>query len=114
MTDAAHRLAALYVTVFTSLDRIPRPMAITRLPLRETPWGPSEPERPCPVCGGWWRPWVGSTMPCHARCLLYEWAQDELADLKESEARIALRLGLKLTVVRASIQEALRRRKAKR
>jgi len=53
-------------------------------------------------------------MPCHARCLLYEWAQDELADLKESEARIALRLGLKLTVVRASIQEALRRRKAKR
>ena len=45
-------------------------MAIPRIPLRTDPWpiGAHAP-RPCPICGKHWRPWAGSVLPCHARCL---------------------------------------------
>lgn len=46
------------------------PLAVApRLPMRTEPWPRATPARDCPVCGTWWRPWTGSLLPCHTRCL---------------------------------------------
>lgn len=83
-----------------------------RLPLRETPWQGFDKFTTCPVCGGPWRPWEGSLLPCHAKCLLTEEAQDDLADeVGVTQADQAKRLGVSVAVIRASVDAALRRRK---
>lgn len=94
-------------------------MSNFRLPLRDEPWPVGDNGwHTCPVCGRPWRPWAGSLLPCHGKCLLTERAQDDLLDYAVDEsteplARIAERLGLTLAVVRSSIIAAKRRRRAR-
>ncbi len=92
-----------------------RDSTIFRMALREEPWAVGEhPYGPCPVCGVPWRPWPGSMLPCHAKCLLAQWAQDELLDSSTSVVDLAKRLGITASTVRASIYEARERRKGAR
>ena len=58
-------------------------MSHYRLPLRDEPWGAGVPYQDCPVCGEHWRPWCGSHLPCHAKCLL----TDEAAEIVRDPAR---------------------------
>lgn len=83
-----------------------------RMPLRAEPWPPGpHPFRPCPVCGVAWRPWCGSLLPCHGKCLLEPDDQDALLDeIGVTEHQQARRLGLTVSVIRANIADARRRR----
>ena len=87
-----------------------------RRPLLLEPWpvGVVTPARPCPVCGKEWRPWASSRLPCHGRCLLEEWAQDELLAVSRGPkwpgvATMATRLGVPTGVITAAIKAAKRR-----
>lgn len=83
-----------------------------RLPLRKEPWANFGGWTVCPVCLTLWRPWRGSYLPCHAKCLLTDEAQDELADeLGVGQAEQAERLGVTVAVIRASIAASLKRRR---
>lgn len=82
-----------------------------RIPLREEPWqSPEIGPRPCPVCGELWRPWVGSFLPCHARCLFTDEEQDALLEENATRAAQARRLGVTVSVIQAALSAARRRR----
>ena len=75
---------------------------VFRLPLRDKPWplGLHEP-RGCPVCGGYWKPWAGSRLPCHARCLFTDDARAVVRSDPRCDAEIARHYGVTMSVVRA-------------
>lgn len=82
-----------------------------RMALRDTPWPSTGQFIACPVCGESWRPWCGSRLPCHAKCVLTEAAQDALLDeYGVTQAEQAALLGVSVPVIRASVAAALRRR----
>jgi len=88
-------------------------MSDFRIPLRDQPWPYGEgrlPTTKCPICGDIWIPWAGSMLPCHARCLLTDDAQDRLLDEADTVLNQANKLGVSPSVVRASIFAARRRR----
>jgi hypothetical protein len=80
-----------------------------RLPMREEPWPQgSNAARPCPICGKHWRPWAGSRLPCHAKCL-YEPATlrmitEEVLSLADGMRTIARRMGLSYESLRSIVE----------
>jgi len=81
------------------------------LPLRKEPWGPGpHPRRRCPVCGRSWWPWAGSFLPCHGRCLFTSEEQDALLDDHRTESQLAADIGVTVSVLRASLTAARKRR----
>lgn len=82
--------------------------------LRKEPWpaleeGYYHPSMPCPVCGQLFRPWAGSYLPCHARCLMTEEEQDAMLYSNKSNKQLSQELGVTLSVIRASINQARQR-----
>lgn len=76
-----------------------------------TPWGRFEPTRPCPICGQPWSPWVGSRLPCHARCLLDDEAKLALMDLIATDPRatltaVAEAMGISISALRSALRHA--------
>lgn len=71
---------------------------------------------PCPICGKKWRPWEVSRLPCHAFCLLADDDQDDLLDLFDAAPPtvtvkgLASALGLTISIVRANLHAAGKRR----
>jgi hypothetical protein len=90
-------------------------MAIFNVPLRTSPWasGIYHGRHECPVCGKAWWPWAGSYLPCHARCLMTESAQDEILACPDTVGVIADRLGVSVAVIRASLRLAAARKEAR-
>jgi hypothetical protein len=83
-----------------------------KMELRSEPWGKGDYTfRICPVCAEKWRPWPNSLLPCHAKCLLTEAAQDELLDEDATATEQVRRLGLTIGTIRASLAAARRRRR---
>jgi hypothetical protein len=86
--------------------------AMPRVKLRETPWTRENGGgtwQPCPCCNKRWRPFVGSFLPCHARCL-YEPAT--AATIKAlylstslTEKQLADALGIAVPMLRAICRE---------
>lgn len=89
------------------------PIPTTRLPMRAEPWQSSE-RQVCPVCGGTWRPWVGSRLPCHARCLFDDenlgYFLEIAARPKVAIAELARHQGISLATARAIIRYGTERR----
>lgn len=56
------------------------------IPLRDDPTVGQGEFQQCPVCDGPWRPWAGSRLPCHARCLYAPADQDALLAICEAPA----------------------------
>lgn len=88
------------------------------MPMRKVPWDrflddlSAKNYRECPVCGGPWRPWHGSYLPCHAVCLVPPALQDELLDEQcVTVGEQAARLGVNEGTVRAAIAQARKRRR---
>ena len=52
-------------------------------------------------------------MPCHAKCLFTEEAQDKILRSKKTGTRLAKELGVTTSVIRAVIAEARKRKEAK-
>ena len=82
---------------------------LLRMPLRETPWPAGGGGNiKCPVCGNKWRPWAGSLLPCHARCLLTD-AGAELCHSVWNTTKpfkdIAEILGVPPSVVKSTLQD---------
>jgi hypothetical protein len=87
-------------------------LAILRLPLLKEPRPPGKaPERPCPICGERWRPAAGRVLPCHARCLFHEQAQDDILDGPDGPVVVARHLGVPVKVIDAAMTAARKRRK---
>jgi hypothetical protein len=81
-----------------------------RLPLRTDPWPvPREGRaaKECPICGMPWRPWKGSRLPCHGRCLLNESGIAQVMHLWKTSPgsliQIAEKLGVPASVVSATL-----------
>jgi len=73
-----------------------------RLARRWEPWAHEHcTPRPCPVCGKWWKPWPGSVLPCHGRCLWTEAAAVALIRDPRTQIQLARDLGVSISVVRA-------------
>lgn len=83
-----------------------------RMPLRSEPWPPgAHAPRECPVCWDYWRPWAGSYLPCHGRCLFTEDEQDALLDEDRTAKAQAQDHGVTQSVIRAALGAAMKRRK---
>lgn len=71
----------------------------------------------CPVCKRPWRPWSGTKLQSHAKCAFPPEMQDEILGLYEAFAcvgltmqRIADDLEVSISVVRANLEAARKRR----
>ena len=87
------------------LAQLPEP----RLPLRTEPWPVGAHHETCPVCSLPWRPFVGSRLPCHARCLFDTVARDHLVEIASSGAYrtqldLASDLGVSIGILRAVLE----------
>ncbi len=73
------------------------------MPMRAQPWpkGAAHPWRPCPVCGDRWRPWAGSLLPCHAKCMWTPEGAMMLFRDRRTETRLETALGLTRSIIRA-------------
>lgn len=85
------------------------------MPLRTTPYKGQGKFQFCEVCGGPWRPWAGSVLPCHARCLYAPADQDTLLEVCEGRGtrplkEIAEALGVTLGILNANTRQAIKRR----
>ncbi len=101
-----------YVTTLAMLLNEIRPV----IPLTPEPLAGTGDFQRCSVCDGYWRPWAGSRLPCHARCLYSEVDQDELLRICEvpsfeySVSDVARHLGVTLGILTASTRQAINRR----
>lgn len=64
--------------------------------------------RLCPVCGKFWRPWSGSLLPCHARCLWTQPAAVALVYDTRPITVLAQDVGVSIATVRAGIRQGKR------
>ena len=73
-----------------------------RLPLNPEPYGPG-PHKPseCPVCGAWWRPYPGSHLPGHGKCLWTDDAARALITDPRHQYQLAADIGVSISVIRA-------------
>lgn len=73
-----------------------------RIPLLETPRpkGMHE-EILCPICGKKWKPWAGSRLPCHSRCLFTEDAVKAIRASPKANSVIAKSLGVSYSVIQS-------------
>jgi hypothetical protein len=72
------------------------------IPLLKKPWPKGENGWiPCPVCGQPWRPWAGSYLPCHARCLFDDDEERAIKNDPRSTRVIANELGVTESVIRS-------------
>lgn len=82
---------------------IPKP----RLPMREVPWPPGGCTTTCPLCGGYWRPFAGSFLPAHAKCLFSPEDKERIRQMVLSSTKrlddTAAELGIPTQIVRAII-----------
>lgn len=79
------------------------------VPLREAPWEAQGGWLACPVCSKPWRPWAGSRLQCHARCLYSEADAATIAfadrsGLFKTQIELAARLGISVGVLRAVVR----------
>lgn len=93
------------------VDRLERQTVWFRLPLLLEPRAMGKhPSRPCAVCGELWRPWAGSRLPCHARCLFTDEGRRELLALFRDEtvlggyAALAKHFGVSASVIRSVLR----------
>lgn len=76
-----------------------------RLPLRTEPWAPDDCKaRTCPLCGAWWKPWPGSVLPAHGRCIWTPEAAVALLDDPRVQTELADALGVSISVIRAGLK----------
>lgn len=57
--------------------------------------------RTCPVCNDKWRPWAGSRLPCHAKCLWTPVGALALFNDSRNEKQLMTDLGVTISIVRA-------------
>lgn len=80
-----------------------------RLPLRTEPWPVGANHAACPVCSLPWRPFAGSRLPCHARCLFDDRAREVLKEVASSgsyrtQGDLASDLGVSVDVLRVVLE----------
>ncbi len=79
------------------------------MPMRTKPWPQKQSRaRLCPICGTTWRPWAGSFLPCHARCLFQEHAAEAIRSSAASDGKLAAGYGVTPSIIR-SIRSPVRR-----
>lgn len=73
------------------------------MPMRAQPWpkGGGHPWQLCPVCKQKWRPWAGSLLPCHAKCIWTEQGAVSLFNDSRTETQLEAALGLTRSIIRA-------------
>lgn len=76
-------------------------MTWLRVPLLPAPWPPGAPASACMFCGGYWKPWPGSRLPCHARCIWSPEGALALATDLRTDRELAAAIGTTISVVRA-------------
>jgi len=80
-----------------------QPDQVFAIPMRDVPW-PQSGNYICPVCQGPWRPFTGSCLPCHARCVWTREAALWLLAEERAASVLAKEIGVTLHVVLGGIR----------